>query len=307
MVDAIGLGPIDQKSWRFKSSSGHNNMVDTKKTVKSILAKQADGTISLTITLPKEDVAKAWEEEVQHAVKHASLPGFREGKAPRKLVEEKLDKEKLREEVLKKLLPKAYIAAVNEHNLKPIINPKIHVQKIDEDKDWEFIASTCEVPEVKLNNYKDAIKKVTAKSKIVIPGKEPQQPNFDEITKAMVEEITVTIPQILVEGEVERLLAQLLNEIKSLGLTLEQYLGSTNKTVEQLKEEYTKKAENDIKLEFALQEIANKEGIKVEPAEVEEAIQKAKNDTERKQLQENAYLLANILKQQKTLDFLKNL
>ena len=60
-------------------------------------------------------------------------------------------------------------------------------------------------------------------------------------------------------------------------------------------------------MEFALQKIATEEGITVEEKEVEEAIQKAKDEKERKHLETNRYLLASILRQQKTLDFLKNL
>ncbi|HEX8965397.1 MAG TPA: trigger factor [Patescibacteria group bacterium] len=280
-------------------------MADTN--TPSTLKREADGTIELSITLPAALVNKTWEEVIEQMVKGATLPGFRQGKAPRKMVEEKLDKEKIREEVLKKVLPQAYIEAVKEHKLNPIINPKIHVEKLDEGKDWQFTAITCEVPEVKLNNYKEEVKKVTAKSKIVIPGKEKPAPSLDEIIKIMIDSVEVAVPGILVEGEVERLLAQLLGEIKSLGLSLEQYLASTNRTVEQLREEYKKKAENDIKFEFALQKIAEEEKISVDAKEIDEALQKAKDENERKQLEANVYLLANILRQQKTLDFLKNL
>ena len=208
---------------------------------------------------------------------------------------------------MKKLLPDSYIEAIKAHNLKPIINPKIHVEKLAEGENWIFTATICEMPEVKLNNYKEAIQKVTVKSKIVIPGKEQAKPDFDEIVKVMLEIISITTPKILVEGEVDRLLSQLLAEIKSLGLSLEQYLTSTGKTIEELRKEYETKAENDIKFEFALQKIAEEEKIIVEQKELDEALQKAKDEKERKQLEANLYLLANILRQQKTLDFLKNL
>ena len=240
-----------------------------------------------------------------------SVPGFRKGKAPKQFVEEKIDKEKVREETLKKLLPKFYSDAIRENNLTPIINPKIHVDPnsiaIDLSKDWQFIALTCEAPAIKLGNYKDEVKKVTAKSKIVIPGKEQQTPKFDDIVKALLDRVSITIPEILVESETDRLLSQTLDEVKKLGLTLDQYLSSTGRNPEALRAEYSKKAESDIKLEFALQKIATSEHIVIEEKEVNEAIQKAKDEKERKHLESNRYLLASILRQQKTLDFLKNL
>ncbi len=271
------------------------------------IERQEDGTIVLTITIGQKQIQDTKEAVVIDMVKQADLPGFRKGKAPRKLVEEKLDQAKVREEVLKKLLPQAYIETVKEHNLQPIINPRIHVEKLEEGKDWQFTASTCEAPKVDLDNYKDAVQKVTAKSKIVIPGKEPQQPKFEEIMEALLGTVKVTVPKILIEQEVERLLSQLLDEIKRLGLTLDQYLSSTGKTTEVLRDEYAKKAEGDIKLEFTLQQIAEAEKITVESKEIDEAIQKAKDDKERKHLEANRYLLTNILRQQKTLDFLRKL
>jgi len=273
----------------------------------STLQKDSDGTIKLTITLPVADIKKIETEEIEKAVKNAILPGFREGKAPRELVEEKLDKEKIQEEILKKLLPQAYIKAVEEHKVKPIINPKIHVQKIEKDKDWIFTAETCEMPEITLNKYKDAVQKITAKSKIVIPGKETPKPNLEEIIQALLKEVKVVIPALLIDNEVERQLSQLLAEIKKLGLTLDQYLGSTGKTPQSVRDEYASKAQNDLRLEFALQKIADTEKLTVEEKEIDEAILKAKDDTEKKQLEQNKYLLASILRQQKTLDFIKSL
>ncbi len=272
----------------------------------SALTKSEDGTITLAITIPWEQVQKAREEVVSHMAQNTTLPGFRKGKAPQKLVEENLDQEKIREETLKKLLPRAYTDALEKHTIKPIMHPRIHVQKLQDNKDWEFSATTCESPQVDLNHYKDTIQRITAKSKIVIPGQEQTEVKFDDIVKALLENVKVTIPQVLVEQEVDRLLAQSLDEIKKLGLSLDQYLSSTNRTPESFRKEYQEKAANDIKLEFVLQKIAIDEKISVEEKEIDEAIAKSKSDEERKQLQSNRYLLASILRQQKTLDFLRN-
>ena len=282
--------------------------------MKSTITKTEDGTITLAIAIPKDAIATTRAALVADYVKNANLPGFRKGKAPQKLVEEKMDIEKLNEEILKKLLPTYYVEAIKEHNIQPIVHPKVHVGKIEEGKDWEFTATTCEAPQATLKDYKKAVKDITAKSKIVVPGKdlpagrqENKEVAFDEVMKTVLEHATVTIPSMLIDQEVDRLLSQTLDEIKTLGLTLDQYLASTKKTAEELRKDYAQKAENDIKIEFVLQKIADEEKIVVEDKEVAEAITKAKSDAERANLEANRYLLANILRQQKTLDFLKNL
>lgn len=278
--------------------------------ITAAMQKEPNGTIRLTITIPSSDVKKTWEEVLIGVVSNTQLPGFRKGKAPRKLVEEKVDKEKIREEVLKKLLPIAYTEAIKTHGIKPIINPKIHVEKLEDpqaNKDWQFTALTCEAPIINLNNYKDNIKNITAKSKIIIPGKEKQEIKFEEIVKALLEGVKAEIPAILIDNETDRLLSQTLEDVKKLGMTLDQYLSSTGKNPEILRTEYRKKAESDIKLEFALLKIAEEEKITVEEKEIEKAIKAAKSEDEKKNLKANRYLLASILRQQKTLDFLKNL
>jgi trigger factor len=276
-------------------------------TPKSLIEREEDGTVKLTITLPKDAVKKAREEVTAEIVKQVNLPGFRKGKAPQKLAEDKINQETVVQETLKRILPQAYAEAVQEHSLRPIMNPKIHIEKVEPDTDWVFVALTCEMPTVDLGNYKKAVKDVTAKSKIAIPGKEPQKPSMDEVVKALLGATKVSVPEVLLEQETDRHLAQLLEDIKKLGLSLDQYLGTTNRSAEDLRNEYKQRAENDIKLEFILQKIAETEKIVVEEREIEEAIQKAKDPNEKKNLEGNRYLLAGILRQQKTLDFLLNL
>ena len=273
------------------------------------LERQKDGTIKITIVLPKDKVAKTREAVVDEMTKQTNVAGFRKGKAPKEMAAVRLNPEQIREEILKRILPEAYVEAVNEHKLNPIMNPKMHVEKIDEGEDWQFFALTCEMPEVSLGNYKDNVKKLDVKSSIIIPGKEEEKkkPTLDEVMKAILSDVTVQIPQILAEQEADRLLSQLLNDIKRLGLSLDQYMASTNRKPEDLRAEYLKRAEDDIKLEFVLQKIAEQEKVTVDEAEIEEAIQKAKDPAEKQNLAANKYLLAGILRQQKTLDLLMNL
>ena len=273
----------------------------------STLKRHDDGTIELAVTIPWAEIEKTKNEVIENHVKDAELPGFRKGMAPRDIVEKNLDKDHVREDILRKLLPQGYVGAVKEHKITPILNPKIHVDKLEEDKDWVFTAFTAEAPEVSLGEYKGAVRNVTAKSKIVVPGKESQPVSFDEISKVLMANATVKIPRIIIDQEVDRLLSQTLDEVKKLGLTLDQYLASTGRNTESLRKEYEVKAENDVRLEFVLSKIAETERIKVEEKEIDEAVAQAKSEAERQNLEKNRYLLSGIIRQQKTLDFLRSL
>ena len=103
------------------------------------------------------------------------------------------------------------------------------------------------------------------------------------------------------------MLSNLIDQVKKLGLTVEQYLASTNRTNESIRQEYTDQSRRTITLEFALEEIADKEGILVSDDDVAAVIQSAKNEEEKKSMETQRYYLATILRRQKTLDFLSSL
>ena len=287
----------------------------------SALNRLSDGTIELTLTIPWPDVAKTYETAVDEAVKHAEVSGFRKGKAPRKVVEEQLDKTKVYEEVLKDLLPKVYNQAVTDQKLHPIINPKIELKEASEGKDWIVRAVTCEKPDVMLGNYQQAIKdlKASKQKKIWVPGQEPsasakapgdkedRKPTLDELLKALSDSVSITIPSLLVEHEVNRLLSDLIDQTKKLGLSVEQYLASTGRTADSVRHEYEAQARRTLTLEFSLEEIADKEGILVSDDDIARVIQTAKTDEEKKALEGQRYYLASVLRRQKTLDFLASL
>jgi len=271
----------------------------------STINRQTDGTIDITVTIPWTDVAKTYEKTVAEMVSKAELPGFRVGKAPRELVEKNLDKTKVYEEALKELIPASYNAAVTEQKVKPIVSPKIELKDATENKDWVFIAHTCEKPAITVGDYKTAIGGI--KTKILKPGEEPKKPTLDELLVTLYGTIKATLPPLLIEHEVNRLLSELIDQTKKLGLTVEQYLASTGRTGETIKKEYEEQAKRTLTLEFALEEIADSEGILVSDDDIDAVIKTGKTDEEKKALESQRYYLASVLRRQKTLDFLASI
>ena len=82
------------------------------------------------------------------------MPGFRKGKAPRKLVEKAYGREIFYEDAINAVLPELYDETVKEENLEVMSRPEVNVETIEEGKP---VVVTCEVaikPEVKLGKYK---------------------------------------------------------------------------------------------------------------------------------------------------------
>lgn len=289
----------------------------------SALNKLPDGTIELTITIPCKRIIKSYDEMVQRLAKTAEVKGFRKGKAPKKLIEKRLDKSKVYEEVLKELVPQVYIEAVKEYNLTPIVNPKVQVVTLEENKDWVIKAITCELPKVKLGNYKGVVRHALAAEKIWIPGKEvtakgtkesaknteTEDKRLRKIFNALLETVRLKVPAMLIEDEVNRMLSRLLDQTNRLGLTVEQYLASVGKTSEQLRLEYRKTAEEQIKLELILSAIADEEEIKIKDAEVEAMIKATPDEKARQALDtpaQRAYI-RQILRKRAMIDNLLKL
>src|SRR5581483_8457397 len=242
MVDTQGLGPCGRKAVGVQVPSPAPLSLSIYMATQ--LERQPDGTIKITITLPQNKIEETGNTVIDDLAKETNVAGFRKGKAPKEMAASKLNPDQIREEILKRLLPQAYIQAVQEHKLNPIMNPKMHIEKVEEGKDWVFFALTCEMPTIELGKYKESVQKITTKSKIVIPGKEEEnkKPVMEDIMKAILADAKVQIPKVLIEQEADRLLSQLLNDIKRLGLNLDQYLGSTNRKPEDLRTEYEKRA-----------------------------------------------------------------
>lgn len=281
------------------------------------LERKENGTVTLTITIPWSRVAETKEAVVTTLIKDLEIPGFRKGKAPREVAEGKLDSGKVYEEVVQKLLPQAYSDAVKEHSLKPIVLPKIEIVEAKEKNDWVLRALTAEKPIVTLGDYKKAVLdgKAAKRNKIWTPGQELTQNKekkqqeqhkmtLRELLDALLSVITCQIPDLLIETEVNRSLSELLDQTKKLGLTVDQYLASTGKNAEAIRKEYAENARRSLTLEFALEAIADKEGLFVSDDDIQTAIKAAKTEEERAALAKERYYLASILRRQKTLDFL---
>lgn len=263
------------------------------------LERKENGHLTLTITIPWTRVSETKEAVVTELIKEVELPGFRKGKAPREVAEKKLDSGKIYEEVIQKLLPQAYSDAVRQHNLKPIVLPKIEIVQAKEGNDWVVRAHTAEKPHVSVGDYKKAINEAkTAKHNKMTLG---------ELLEALLSVVTCQIPDILIENEVNRSLSYLIDQTKKLGLTVDQYLTSTGRTAESVRKEYAESARRTLTLEFAIEAIADRESVFVSDDDIETAIKAAKTEEERTALTKERYYLASILRRQKTLDFLATL
>ena len=118
------------------------------------LEKLENNMAKLTIEVPAEELESAIEKAYQKNKSKISVPGFRKGKVPRKMIEQMYGKEVFYEDAANELIPGAYDKAVKECEEEIVSSPKIDVTQIEAGKPFIFTAEVALKPEVKLGKYK---------------------------------------------------------------------------------------------------------------------------------------------------------
>lgn len=121
----------------------------------SLQVEKLEGNIAkLTIEASAEDFEKAVDKAYQKNKNKLSVPGFRKGKVPRKMIEKMYGNTVFYEEAANILIPSAYAKAIDECTEEVVSQPKIEVVQIEAGKPFIFTAEVALKPEVTLGAYK---------------------------------------------------------------------------------------------------------------------------------------------------------
>lgn len=110
--------------------------------------------VKLVIEASAEEFEAGIEKAYQKNKKSIALPGFRKGKAPRKMIEKMYGAEVFFEDAANAIIPDAYANAAEESKLDIVSQPKIDVVQLEKDKPFIFSAEVAVKPEVTLGDYK---------------------------------------------------------------------------------------------------------------------------------------------------------
>ena len=121
------------------------NLKENKKTEKN--------TVELVIEVKGDEFKGAVDAAFKKNISKMTVPGFRKGKAPRKMIEKLYGEGVFYDEAINALYPAAYDAAVAEAGISPVDNPEVEVTSVDAEG-FEFKAKVTVKPEVEVKNYK---------------------------------------------------------------------------------------------------------------------------------------------------------
>ncbi|HLQ73375.1 MAG TPA: trigger factor [Bacillota bacterium] len=108
----------------------------------------------LTVTVPAEKFDEALDKAFKKVVKDVQIPGFRKGRVPRSIFENRFGVESLYQDAVDIILPESYADAVEEAEIEPVAQPEIDIEEIAKGKDFVFTATVTVKPEVELGEYK---------------------------------------------------------------------------------------------------------------------------------------------------------
>lgn len=131
------------------------------------LTKKPKSTVLVKGSLSAEEFNIHIQHITQHVVAQAELPGFRKGKAPEKMVVEKMGEATFLEEAASEALSKVYPTILKEHHIDAIGRPQIRITKLARGNPLEFEAEIATLPAIPLPDYKNI-----AKEKNTIPKEE---------------------------------------------------------------------------------------------------------------------------------------
>src|SRR5215218_9492492 len=119
------------------------------------VTKLDENKVRLDIEVTPETVRQGVEAKIKELGRQVRVPGFRPGKAPRRVIENRLGRDYIYMEALQDQLPGWYSQAVVETDLRPIDQPEIHFDDpLDEEEGFKFSATVEVRPEAGLGDYR---------------------------------------------------------------------------------------------------------------------------------------------------------
>lgn len=126
-----------------------------------MIKKLPKSRIEFEVSVPWADWEKYLDVAAAEASAEIKIPGFRPGKAPRKMVEQKVGKGVILNNASEKAVQKSYVDFIRKEKLEVIGSPEIELKTVSAGKDLEYVARAAVISEIKVNGkYKKEIEKI---------------------------------------------------------------------------------------------------------------------------------------------------
>jgi trigger factor len=118
--------------------------------VKSTVENLSPTRVRLAVEVPFEELKPSLDAAYKKIGSQVRIPGFRPGKVPARIIDQRVGRAAVLEEAINAALPGVYTEAAREHEIKPISQPDIDVTNVDDGTSLIFTAEVDVRPEVTL-------------------------------------------------------------------------------------------------------------------------------------------------------------
>lgn len=139
--------------------------------MKTAVEELSPTRVKLTVEVPFEELEPSLKAAYKKVAQQVRVPGFRPGKVPARIIEQRFGRAVVLEETLNDALPKLYGQAVDETDVFPVSRPEIEVTKIDDGKEVEFTAEVDIRPAFDIPDYADV--------EVTVPSAEATDADID--------------------------------------------------------------------------------------------------------------------------------
>ena len=118
--------------------------------MKSTVENLSPTRVRLAVEVPFEELKPSLDAAYKKIGSQVRIPGFRPGKVPARIIDQRVGRGAVLEEAINEVLPRVYTEAAREHSLQTIGQPDIDVTKLDDGDSLSFTAEVDVRPEITL-------------------------------------------------------------------------------------------------------------------------------------------------------------
>jgi trigger factor len=123
--------------------------------LKSSAEKLSATRVKLTVEVPFEELKPEIDNAYKALAQQVNIPGFRKGKAPRQLIDARIGRGPVLEQVVNDMLPTRYQQALEENDITPLGQPEIDITKLEDGETVEFTAEVDVRPEIEVPDFSE--------------------------------------------------------------------------------------------------------------------------------------------------------
>ncbi|EWT03797.1 trigger factor [Intrasporangium chromatireducens Q5-1] len=125
--------------------------------MKSALETLSPTRVKMTVEVPFEELKPSLDAAFKHIGEHIQVPGFRKGKVPARIIEQRVGRAAVLEEAVNNALPQFYGQALEEHAVRPLGQPEISDLSVpmSDGDDFSFVVEVDKRPELELPDFSD--------------------------------------------------------------------------------------------------------------------------------------------------------